>query len=95
MSIRIYVGVIILGANTLYIIFCLFKEIPLASKGLKQGDSTILTRIVQTYYKPLLQRGGCPLHAPSLPQVLTLSHPTSMNPWLHMYTACEPASRLS
>ena len=33
-SIRIYMGVIILGANTLYIIFCLFKQIPMASKGL-------------------------------------------------------------
>ena len=27
-------GVIILGANTLYIIFCLFKQIPMVSKGL-------------------------------------------------------------
>ena len=33
MSIGIYIGVIILGANTLYTIFCLFKEIPMASKG--------------------------------------------------------------
>ena len=27
-------GVIILGANTLYINFCLFKEIPMLSEGL-------------------------------------------------------------
>ena len=37
------VGVIILGANTLYVDFCLFKEIPMASKGFrcvyKSGDS--------------------------------------------------------
>ena len=33
-SIRIDVGVIILGANTLYISFCLFKQIPMASNGL-------------------------------------------------------------
>ena len=32
--IRIYMGVIILGTNTLYINFCLLKEIPMASKGL-------------------------------------------------------------
>ena len=32
-SIRIYMGVIILGANTSNIKFCLFKEILMASKG--------------------------------------------------------------
>ena len=33
-SIRIYMGVIIVGANTLYIKFCLFNKIPMVSKGL-------------------------------------------------------------
>ena len=32
-SIRIYIGVIILGDNTLYVIFCLLKEMPMGSKG--------------------------------------------------------------
>ena len=34
-SIRIYMGVKILDANTLYTDFCLFKQIPMASKGFK------------------------------------------------------------
>ena len=34
-SIRIYIGVIILAANTLYNNFCLFKQIPTVSKWLK------------------------------------------------------------
>ena len=36
-SIRMYihVGIIILGTSTLYINFCLFKQIPMASKGIR------------------------------------------------------------
>ena len=34
-SIIIYMGVIILGPNTLYINFCLIKQIPMASKRLR------------------------------------------------------------
>ena len=43
MSIRIYMGVIILGANTLYIIFCLFKEIPKGSVSFMLHISVQLT----------------------------------------------------
>ena len=34
-SIRIYMGVVILGVNTLYMKFCLFEQIPMASKPLQ------------------------------------------------------------
>ena len=38
-------GVIILGANTLYINFCLVKQIPMVSKGLINGQSQLGTKI--------------------------------------------------
>ena len=44
-SIRIYMGVKILGANTLYINFCLFKQLPMVSKGLINGQSQVGTKI--------------------------------------------------
>ena len=44
-SIRIYMGVIIQGANTSYINFCLFKQIPMASRGLKAQYVCIVLKV--------------------------------------------------
>ena len=57
-------GVIIPGANTLYINFCFFKQIPMVSKGLnltgcehKKGFTPVL---VSVHYKPPQRYGrGC------------------------------------
>ena len=44
----------ILGANTLYMMLCLFKEIPMASKGLlrEHGRYTTLTRNAHAHILP-------------------------------------------
>ena len=53
---RICVGVIILGVNTLYINFCLFKQIPMAYKGLSYGA---VHEII--IYKPYIYFADFPL----------------------------------
>ena len=48
-------GVIILGANTSYIIFCLFKQIPMASKGLTVFAQGVLFKGIVVCFVDLLK----------------------------------------
>ncbi len=48
-SIRIYMGGLILGINTLYRLYCFCKLFPMVGKGLKRQKSERV-KFVNTYY---------------------------------------------